>query len=596
MILIFTESVVAANRYINMTLTYDYAKHKYNAEEVFVAIDGKKLTKLQMPPIILNNYTLVPAREVFEAMGAKVDWNRDVEQVIVTSGSNLVVIPIDSNKAYVNGIASLMQTKAKIINNKTMIPLRFVSDALGYETEWDKDTRVANIIISDETTQETTSEETTTVETTTITITEATTVETTTEITTVTTTETTTKVTVTLEPAEINSITLKTANGRDTISIEGNRAVEADAVMSNDGKALNITIPEAKFIGDKGKIAKGTYVKSGIYYNHNNSVNINLDVLVNVGIKTVNYGSKTVITIDYEPELKITGTGYDEQTGEFVLKNAASVSINTIVHNDDYNNLTYTMTLPGNFTASLTSDIYDIDSDYLDSIIVDVGYSFTTITFNENRILAYNITKSGSDLKIKPVLPKEKYNKIIVLDAGHGGQDPGASGQGLVEKDLTLSMLLEAKKLFDNDGSIKCYATRLTDMYPSFDDRTNLANEVGDAFVSIHINAASSASASGTETYSLYANDQGNGLTSYRLAESILSNLLNNLNTVNRKVKSENWIVLRQSEVPATLIEIGFITNEGDASKMRTQGGKEAVGRAIYDSVKALFNQYPPVR
>lgn len=68
--------VCAANKYVNMTLTYDYTQHKYSAEEVFVAINGNKLTGLKMPPIVLNNFTLVPAREVFEAMGATVEWKR----------------------------------------------------------------------------------------------------------------------------------------------------------------------------------------------------------------------------------------------------------------------------------------------------------------------------------------------------------------------------------------------------------------------------------------------------------------------------------------------------------------------------------------
>lgn len=75
-VIFMSTSVNAANRYVNLTLRYDYADHKYNAEEVFVAIDGKKLTNLTMPPIILNGYTLVPAREVFEGVGASVEWKR----------------------------------------------------------------------------------------------------------------------------------------------------------------------------------------------------------------------------------------------------------------------------------------------------------------------------------------------------------------------------------------------------------------------------------------------------------------------------------------------------------------------------------------
>jgi N-acetylmuramoyl-L-alanine amidase len=80
------------------------------------------------------------------------------------------------------------------------------------------------------------------------------------------------------------------------------------------------------------------------------------------------------------------------------------------------------------------------------------------------------------------------------------------------------------------------------------------------------------------------------------LAEKILNNLLSNIGTTNRGVKSENWIVLRQSKIPATLIEIGFITNSGDASIMGSASGQEKVARAIVDAVTELFNKYPPVR
>ena len=85
-------------------------------------------------------------------------------------------------------------------------------------------------------------------------------------------------------------------------------------------------------------------------------------------------------------------------------------------------------------------------------------------------------------------------------------------------------------------------------------------------------------------------------LADENLAEEMLNQLLDKLGTVNRKVKSENWIVLRQSAVPATLIEIGFISNSGDASIMGSQEGINKVGQAIYEGVVNLFNTYPPVR
>ena len=140
-------NTLAAGKIINLKLTYDNQLHNYNSEEIFVAIDGEQLNNLSMPPIILNGYTLVPAREVFEKMGATVEWKSDIEQAVIKSGDNIIIIPINSKKAYVNGKTSEMDTEAEIINNKTMIPLRFVSVAMGYEVSWDNETRTANIVL-----------------------------------------------------------------------------------------------------------------------------------------------------------------------------------------------------------------------------------------------------------------------------------------------------------------------------------------------------------------------------------------------------------------------------------------------------------------
>ena len=611
--------VCAANKYVNMTLTYDYTQHKYSAEEVFVAINGNKLTGLKMPPIVLNNFTLVPAREVFEAMGATVEWKKDLEQVYVKYNDKLVVIPIGSTKAYVNGQATTMQTAAKIINNKTMIPLRFVSTSLGMQVSWDKKTRIADIDtrnISSGDIVETTEVTTTTVAPTTTTE-QTTTTETTTEITTVeSTTETTTEQTTVADVNNISAITFsKGSSYKDIITIEGDYNPDVSKTFSSDNKTLTLSVNNAKLVTDKGDIGEGAYVSSGYYYQNNgNVVTISLNLKdSNTVVDVRQLGSnKTTVTVTYassnstdsnnnssssNDNSNISGNcGYDTENARFYFKNNGSINIKNIIEADNYNDLNYKLTLNGDYTSIFSNTTYPVNSNYINNINVSTTASSTVITFSEKKIMTVLISESNGYVYIKPVLPKKRYSKIIVLDAGHGGNDPGASGNGLIEKNLTLGMLNKARALFDSDGTIKCYATRTTDTYPSFNDRTNLGNEVGDAFISIHINAAANTSAAGTETYSLYANDQGNGLTSYGLASEILKNLLNQLGTKDRKVKSENWIVLRQSKIPASLIEIGFITNSGDAAIMGSDEGQQKVAQAIFDSVKNLFNQYPPVR
>ena len=613
--------VCAANKYVNMTLTYDYTQHKYSAEEVFVAINGNKLTGLKMPPIVLNNFTLVPAREVFEAMGATVEWKKDLEQVYVKYNDKLVVIPIGSTKAYVNGQATTMQTAAKIINNKTMIPLRFVATSLGMQVSWDTKTRVADIDtgnISSGDVVEATEETTTTVAPVITTTTEqTTTTETTTEETTTvaSTTETTTEQTTAAEVNNISAITFSKGNSyKDIITIEGDYNPDVSKAFSSDNKTLTLSINNAKLVADKGNIDEGAYISSGYYYQNNGNV-----VTVSLNLKDSNMAvdirqlgnNKTTVTVTYassnstdsnnssssNSNSSLSGNcGYDAENARFYFKNNGSINIKNIIESDNYNDLNYKLTLNGDYTSIFSNTTYPVNSSYINNIVVNSTATSTVITFSEKKIMTVLMSEADGYIYIKPVLPKERYSKIIVLDAGHGGSDPGASGNGLIEKNLTLSMLNKARALFDSDGTIKCYATRTTDTYPSFNDRTDLGNDVGDAFISIHINAAANTSAAGTETYSLYANDQGNGLTSYGLASEILKNLLSQLGTKDRKVKSENWIVLRQSKIPASLIEIGFITNSGDAAIMVSDAGQQKVAQAIFDSVKNLFNQYPPVR
>lgn len=613
--------VCAANKYVNMTLTYDYTQHKYSAEEVFVAINGNKLTGLKMPPIVLNNFTLVPAREVFEAMGATVEWKKDLEQVYVKYNDKLVVIPIGSTKAYVNGQATTMQTAAKIINNKTMIPLRFVATSLGMQVSWDTKTRVADIDtgnISSGDVVEATEETTTTVAPVITTTTEqTTTTETTTEETTTvaSTTETTTEQTTAAEVNNISAITFSKGNSyKDIITIEGDYNPDVSKAFSSDNKTLTLSINNAKLVADKGNIDEGAYISSGYYYQNNGNV-----VTVSLNLKDSNMAvdirqlgnNKTTVTVTYassnstdsnnssssNSNSSLSGNcGYDAENARFYFKNNGSINIKNIIESDNYNDLNYKLTLNGDYTSIFSNTTCPVNSSYINNIVVNSTATSTVITFSEKKIMTVLMSEADGYIYIKPVLPKERYSKIIVLDAGHGGSDPGASGNGLIEKNLTLSMLNKARALFDSDGTIKCYATRTTDTYPSFNDRTDLGNDVGDAFISIHINAAANTSAAGTETYSLYANDQGNGLTSYGLASEILKNLLSQLGTKDRKVKSENWIVLRQSKIPASLIEIGFITNSGDAAIMGSDAGQQKVAQAIFDSVKNLFNQYPPVR
>lgn len=125
-------------------LYYDGAWHDYNAKPILLKIDGQSIST-PMPPIVLDGTSLVPVREVFEKLGAKVDWF-DAQQIVKISGNNInISLKIDNNNVLVNGENKLLAVPAKIINDKTMIPIRFVSEQLGFKVNWSEADRIIDI-------------------------------------------------------------------------------------------------------------------------------------------------------------------------------------------------------------------------------------------------------------------------------------------------------------------------------------------------------------------------------------------------------------------------------------------------------------------
>lgn len=96
-------------------------------------------------PTIVDGRTLVPLRAIFEALGAEVEWDSSTRTATGTRGGTVVVVQIDNNVAYVNGEARLLDVPARIINNRTMVPARFVSEAMGCRVTWYQDKQTAAV-------------------------------------------------------------------------------------------------------------------------------------------------------------------------------------------------------------------------------------------------------------------------------------------------------------------------------------------------------------------------------------------------------------------------------------------------------------------
>ena len=176
---------------------------------------------------------------------------------------------------------------------------------------------------------------------------------------------------------------------------------------------------------------------------------------------------------------------------------------------------------------------------------------------------------------------------VITIDAGHGGTDSGAVGNGYAEKNMTLKIVLAAKKYFDKDKRFKCYYTRTTDTYPSLTARSALANsKKSDFFLCVHINSAGSSS-TGTETLynpgrNTVTKNKRLNLTNTSLATIMHRHALKATGFTNRGlINRPNLSVLKKTNMPACLIEYGFISNKKEAQKMNAN--LEEYGKALYE-------------
>ncbi|WP_247915974.1 GBS Bsp-like repeat-containing protein [Streptococcus salivarius] len=195
-------------------------------------------------------------------------------------------------------------------------------------------------------------------------------------------------------------------------------------------------------------------------------------------------------------------------------------------------------------------------------------------------------------------------NKVVYLDAGHGGYDPGASYFGISEKSLTLAIQSRVKAKLEAEG-YQVVTTRTSDTYVDLTDRSRAANaSESDIFVSIHINASGSSAAQGIETYYYqpYAEYPSRINATYHanptrlsmsdtLANAIQSSLINATGAQNQGVKRQTFAVLRETTAPAVLLELGFLSNPQEAARLNTSAYQETLANAIVAGIKSYYEK-----
>ena len=212
-----------------------------------------------------------------------------------------------------------------------------------------------------------------------------------------------------------------------------------------------------------------------------------------------------------------------------------------------------------------------------------------SIVLSMNKVVEVQSSYDEDYLYLDFLSPKEIYDRVIVVDAGHGGRAPGAVSGDKYEKNITLAIVQQLKALFDEakDPSIGVYYTRLDDSNPDFSNRVGLANNSGaDLFVSVHINSLKGhTDVEGIEVmYDELASDREFDTKDF--AQICLDEEEKATGAKKRRIVSGNKIyIIRNSIAPVALIEVGFMNNPRELARLVDPAYQKKAAEGIYQAL-----------
>ena len=649
---------------VKMDLFYNGKHHAYAAKEVKIEIDGKAMVPKDMPAVIIDGRTMLPMRQIAQELGCEVNWNEAAKQIYVMRGSDIIVFTVDSKTGYENGKEFTMDVPATIVNDRTMLPVRALADALHLNIKWNDPNRIVSIqsgdtVVKDEPkapeSGQTTAGILTGIQTPsakdadqTFTIQadgpmgryEKTFVDdqkivldfygaksslpgeiTKTNSDIVTGIRTATRenngdsftrvvfdlsgkkdyevtqsadkknITISFGKTTVDKISAVHSQNKDIITIGGTGSFGASVAMTADPQKIIVTIPNCQSnLSDKINTDELQYVLDGkVDTSKGNTVELVLAVedLVQYSYREEN---QNLILEIYPTTLK--NMRYDKNANVLYLDKKDKIDTGSVKFEDHYLDGYFDVTLPGDYESDYGYGTYDVKGTVVENIEVSTKGGNTTFRFKQNRISAYEVTDEGDSYAIRVKNPKEVYDKVLLLDAGHGGKDPGTSGNGMQEKNLNLTIAQKIAQKLQGSG-IKVYMTRDSDVYPENSTRAKTANDIADLMVSIHMNSGPE-TANGTETlYQVHANDNGARLTSKQLAEILQGKVVSATGNTNRGAKLwTDVLILNRTTVPSVIVEVIFITNTGDALKISNPAYQDQVAQAIADGIQEAV-KYP---
>ena len=295
----------------------------------------------------------------------------------------------------------------------------------------------------------------------------------------------------------------------------------------------------------------------------------------------------------------------------------------------------FTLAPNAQYGNRLVVDLYDQEAD---AIAASAPAPAPTPAPTPATTPAVPVTPAQPAIKLPPV-PNGKRDIVVAIDAGHGGEDPGASGsRGQHEKDIVLQIAKELQRQINSEKGFRAELTRTGDYFIPLRKRTEIARKKGaDLFISIHADAAPSRAAFGASVFALSdrgatsetarwladtenrsdliggagnvsLDDKDRMLAGVLLDLSMTATLSSSLNVGQKvlgnmgritslhkqRVEQAGFMVLKSPDIPSILVETGFISNNNEAAKLASSSHQQALARSIRTGVHQYFQQNPP--
>lgn len=526
---------------------------KGNISDDIKLIINEETVLSDVSPIIKDNRTLVPMRVISEYLGANVNWNNDTRTVTVEwDESNVLKLVIDSKNAIFNNIVLPLDIAPIIYKERTMVPLRFIGEIMEAEVNWNEKTRT--VTVNKEIKNPS------------------------------------------IDPGpdsenkyNISDVVYRVLDdGTERITIKYDSLPEYKVFTLDNPYRVVIDFADTNMLKTSTQSISDSNLKSiRTAQFEEDTARLVLEFYEKSEYKVTKYPEGNAILVDLPASEAPFSDNIISEITTTDNANYSSIKIKT----DDY--LKYDVVTKTSTKLILKFNNVNYKENSL-SISPSTTVLKTVITGNENDDLNVASTiKNVSKIYVKQtktcteIMFYKKSNSYdgikIIIDPGHGGKQPGTVRDDVLEKDITLAVSLKLRDILINKG-FDIGMIRDDDTYVLYTDRTSMAKDMnGDIFVSLHVNSYESSSPNGVEVHYTELN---NGL-SKKLSTCILDAVVENTDLTRRATISGSNLAVTKGIMPSCLVEMGFITNDKDFAYMTSDGFDEIMAKAI---AKGILN------